>query len=159
MNVIGKYGSWGVLEDMRQETLIDTTTMSNATNFAKHHEPYPDPYLRYLQPNATFSYPLKILHSFDHTTVTVYVVGNSGVLEGAIKNEQFLHIQTPKTADWDIFEAAPVMQFNTSHIAVPCVITFRLRVIENGYNIRSFNVGTSTDQCFHTHSPAVFRRT
>jgi hypothetical protein len=31
-NEIGKYGSWGVLEDMRQETLIDTTTMFNATS-------------------------------------------------------------------------------------------------------------------------------
>ena len=31
-NAIGKYGSWGILEDMRQETLIDTTTMFNASS-------------------------------------------------------------------------------------------------------------------------------
>ena len=29
---IGQYGSWAVLEDMRQETLIDTTKMFNATS-------------------------------------------------------------------------------------------------------------------------------
>jgi hypothetical protein len=35
----------------------------NATNFAEHHEPYPDPYLRYLKQNVTFYYPLKIVQS------------------------------------------------------------------------------------------------
>jgi hypothetical protein len=138
-NEIGRYGSWGLLEDMRQEILIDTTTMFNstspvaqlprpspklkavdqvrqssvefnfgipvpssnvnATNFMDHRVPYPTPDLRYLGPNSTFYYPLRILQSPIQLNLTVYVAGNAGILEGAINNEQFVQVQTPKTAD------------------------------------------------------------
>ncbi len=54
-------------------------------------------------------------------------------------------MQTPKTADWDTFEAAPVMQFNVTQTIVPSLAAFRLRVIESGYNIRSFDVVVATD--------------
>jgi hypothetical protein len=183
-NGIDRYGSWGLLEDMRQEILIDTTKMFNltspvaqlprpspklkavdqvrqssvqlnfgipvpssnvnATNFAEHREPCPDPYLRYLRPNATFFYPLQIHQSPIQINVTVYTGGNSGILEGAVNNEQFIQVETPKTADWGIFQAAPVMQFNITQTLVPSVAAFRLRVIESGYNIRSFDVVLST---------------
>ncbi len=183
-NEISKFGSWGLLEDMRQETLIDTTHMFNstspvaklprpspklkaidqvrqssvqlnfgipvpssnvnATNFAEHRQPYPDPYLRYLGPNATFFYPLKIVQSPIRINVTVYTSGSSGILEGAVNNEQFIQVQTPQTADAGIFQAAPVMQFNITQTLVPSVAAFRLRVIESGYNIRSFDVVLAT---------------
>jgi hypothetical protein len=174
-----------VLEDMRQETLIDTTTMFNATspvaqlprpapklkaldqvrqssielnfgipvpssninatNFAEHSEPYPDPYLRYLRPNETFYYPLKIVQSPIRINITVYTAGGVGILEGGINNEQFIQVQTPKTADWGIFEPAPVMQFNINQRIVPSIATFRMKIIEAGYNIQSFNVVISTN--------------
>jgi hypothetical protein len=181
-NAIGKYGSWGLLEDMRQETLIDTTTMFNttspvaqlprpspklkavdqvrqssvemnfgipipasninATNFVEHREPYPDPYVEYIVANATFYYPLRVLQSPIRINITVYVAGNSGILEGAINNGQFVQVQTPKTADWSIFEAAPVMQFNITQTKVPSIVAFRLKNInsDHTYNIRSFDV-------------------
>jgi hypothetical protein len=178
---ITKYGSWTILEDMRQETLIDTTTMFNttspvarlprpapklkavdeihqlpsielnfgipvpssginATNFAEHHEPFQDPYLRYLSVNETFYYPLKIVQSPIQINITVYTSGDGGILEGGINNEQFIQVQTPKTADWDTFEPAPVMQFNINQRNVPSVAGFRMRVVKTGYNIQSFNV-------------------
>jgi hypothetical protein len=184
---IGRYGSWQLLEDMRQEILIDTTTMFNstspvaklprpspklkaidqvrqnsiemnfgipvpssnvnATNFAEHREPYPDPYLRYLGPNATFYYPLQIHQSPIRINVTVYVGGNSGILEGAINNEQFIQVQTPKTANLTTFQAAPIMQFNISQTIVPSIVTLRLKNIQSGYvySIRSFDVVLSTN--------------
>ena len=184
-NEIGKYGSWGLLEDMRQETLIDTTGMFNttspvaqlprpspklkavdqvrqssvqlnfgfpvpslninATNFAEHRVPYPDPVLKYLGPNATFYYPLQIHQSPIRINVTVYTAGDSGVLEGAINNEQFIQVQTPKTANDTIFAATPVMQFNINQTIVPSVSGFRLRVVQAGYDIRSFDVVIATD--------------
>ena len=178
---IARYGSWGVLEDMRQETLIDTTTMFNATspvarlprpapklkaldeirqmssievtfgipipssnfnatNYADHREPFPDPYLRYLRVNDSFYYPLKIDQSPVRINITVYTSGNVGVLEGGINNEQFVQIQTPKTADEGTFEPAPVMQFNINQRIAPSIAGFRLRVVQPGYNIQSFSV-------------------
>ena len=181
-NSVSKYGSWGLLEDMRQETLIDTTTMFNATspvaqlprpspklkavdqvrqssvemnfgisiptaninatNFAGHSDPYPDPYIRYIAANSTFYYPLKIVQSPIRINITVYVAGVVGILEGAINNEQFIQVQTPKTSDWNTFQAAPVMQFNVSQRKVPSIVTFRLKNINStrAYNIRSFDV-------------------
>jgi hypothetical protein len=72
----------------------------------------------------------------------VYVAGNSGILEGAINNGQFVQVQTPKTADWSIFEVAPVIQFNITQTKVPSIVTFRLKNInsDHTYNIRSFDV-------------------
>lgn len=178
---IGKYGSWGVLEDMRQETLIDTTTMfnasspvarlprpapklkaldevhkmssievtfgipvpsenNNATNFADHRDPYPDPYLENLHVNATFYYPLKIVQSPIRINVIVYTSGDGGILEGGINNQQFVQIQTPKTSDWKTFQPAPAMQFNINQRVAPSVAGFRLRVVQSGFNIQSFNV-------------------
>lgn len=167
---------------MRQETLIDTTTMFNATspvpqlprpspklkavdqvrqssvemnfgiavpasninatNFVEHRELYPDPYIQYIVVNATFYYPLKIVQSPIRINITVYVAGNSGILEDAINNGQFVQVQTPKTADWSIFEATPVMQFNITQTKVPSIVTFRLKNInsDHTYNIRSFDV-------------------
>jgi len=179
-NGIGKYGSWGLLEDMRQETLIDTTTMFNstsrvaqlprpspklkamdevrqssillkfgipipssdvnATNFVAHQVPYPHPDLRNLGPNSTFYYPLQILGSPVQINVTVYVAGSSGILEGGINNEQFVQVQTPKTANTTTFEPAPVMQFSINQPILPCIVTLRLRNIINGYSIRSFDI-------------------
>ncbi len=180
-NEIGRYGSWGVLEDMRQETLIDTTGMFNATspvarlprpapklkaldeihqlasielnfgipvpssgvnatNYVEHREPFTDPYLRYLGVNATFYYPLKITQSPSRINITVYTSGDGGILEGAINNEQFVQVQTPKTADWDTFQPAPVMQFNINQRSVPSLAGFRMRVVQTGYNIQSFNI-------------------
>ena len=76
---IGKFWSWTLVEDMRQETLIDTTTMFNATspvaqlprpssnvnatNFMGHQVPYPNPDLRNFGSNSKIFYPLQILQS------------------------------------------------------------------------------------------------
>ena len=176
----GRYGSWSLLEDMRQETLIDTTTMFNATspvaqlprpspklkamdlirqssikldfgipvpssninatNFMDHQVPYPYPDLRNLGSNSTFFYPLQILQTPVQIKVTVYVAGDSGILEAGINNEQFVQVQTPKTANSTTFEAAPVMQLNITQRTGPSIITLRLRNIINGYSIRSFDV-------------------
>jgi hypothetical protein len=181
-----KSGSWGLMEDMRQETLIDTTTMFNATspvaqlprpspklkvideihqssiplkfgipipssnvnatNFVGHQVPYPNPDLRNLGPNSTFYYPLLILQSPVQINLTVYVGGNSGILESGINNEQFVQVQTPRTANTTTFEAAPVMQFSISQPRVPCIVTLRLKNIINGYSIRSFDIVSSREK-------------
>lgn len=185
-NEITKYGSWGVLEDMRQETLIDTTGMfnatspvaqlprpapklkaidqviqssvefnfgipipssnNNATNFVDHRVPYPDPDVRDISTNATFHYPLQIHQSPIRINITVYVAGNSGVLEGAINNGQFTQIQTPTTANSTTFQAAPSMIFNIDQTIVPSVATFRLKNINSPrtYSIRSFDIAILT---------------
>jgi hypothetical protein len=173
-------GTWNLLEDMRQEILIDTTTMFNATspvaqlprpspklkaidlvrqssiefnfgipipsynfnatNFMNHQVPYPEPDLRNLTSNSTFYYPLQIRQSPIQLNLTVYVAGSSGTLEGAINNDQFVQVKTPQTVNTTTFQAAPVMQFNITQIMIPSIVTFRLRTIQNGYNIRSFDV-------------------
>ena len=116
------------------------STNINATNFACHREPFPDTYLRYLGVNAKFYCPLKIVQSPARINITVYTAGDGGILEGRINNEQFIQIQTPKTADWGTFQPAPVMQFNINQRVVPSVAGFRLRVVQSGYNIQSFNM-------------------
>ena len=181
---VGLTGSWNLLEDMRQETLIDTTKMFNstspvaqlprpppklkaidlfrqssieinfgipvpsynvnATNFMNHSVPYPYPDLRDLSSNSTFYYPLQILQSPIRINITVYVAGNSGILEGGINNEQFIQVQTPKTFNSTTFEVTSVMQFNITQIIVPSIVTLRLRNIENGYSIRSFDLLSSS---------------
>jgi hypothetical protein len=167
---------------MRQETLIDTTTMFNAispvaqlprsapklkgvdqvrqssielnfvipisatninaTNFAEHRKPYPDPDVRNLRENSTLYYPLRVFQSPIRINVTVYVVGDVGLLEGTINSEQFVQVQTPKTANLTTFEAAPVMQFNIMQRSVPSIIALRLQNVKSGYrySIRSFDV-------------------
>jgi hypothetical protein len=173
-------GTWNLLEDMRQETLVDTTMMFNATspvaqlprpapklkaidqvrqssiqldfgipipsyninatNFMNHQIPYPDPYLMNLTVNSTFYYPLQIRQSSIQLNLTIYVAGNSSLLEGAINNNQFVQVKTPQTVNSTTFQAAPVMQFNISQTMIPSIVTFRLRIIQNGYNIRGFDV-------------------
>jgi hypothetical protein len=177
---VSKWGSWELLEDMRQETLIDTTTMFNstspvahlprpspklkaidqvrqssiafdfgipvpsaninATNYMHHFVPIATPDLRYLQPNSTFHYPLQLRQSPVQFNVTVYVAGKSGLLEVGINNEHFAQVQTPQTANTTTFAPTPVMQFNITQSIVPSIITLRLRNIQNGYSIRSFDV-------------------
>jgi hypothetical protein len=173
-------GPWTLLEDMRQETLIDTTKMFNstspvaqlprpapklkaidqvsqssidfnfgipipslnfnATHYMHHHVPDPNPDLRHLQPNSTFYYPLQIRQAPIQINITVYVGGKSGLLEGAINNEQFVQVQTPETANTTTFQAAPSMLFNLTQITIPSIVAFRIRNIQIGYSICSFDV-------------------
>jgi len=72
--------------------------------------------------------------------VTVYVSDGSGILEGGINNEQFLTVETPKTVNLTTFQPAPVMQFIINQTIVPSLVGFRLKVIKDGYNIRSFDL-------------------
>ena len=177
-------GTWNLLEDMRQEILIDTTTMFNstspvaqlprpppklkaidqfrqssvefnfgisvpsyninATNFMNHRVPYPDPYLQNLTSNSTFYYPLKILHSPIQINLTVYVAGNAGLLEAAINNEQFVQVRTPQTANMSTFEATPMIQLNINQTILPSIVTLRLKNLQNGFSIRSFDILSTT---------------
>jgi hypothetical protein len=183
---INRWGSWSLLEDMRQEILIDTTTMFNATSpvaqlprpspklkaidqvrqstvefnfgipipssnvnathYMRHYVPDPHPDLRFLEPNSTFYYPIQIRQSPIQINITVYVGGNSGLLEGGISNEQFVEVLTPKTTNRTTFEAAPSMLFNISQAIVPSIVAFRIRNIQAGYSIRSFDVAFSTNK-------------
>lgn len=172
---------YNLLEDMRQEILVDTTHMFNstsavaqlprpspklkaidevrgrtsiqlnfgipipsynfnATNFMRHNDPYPDPDLRNLTSNSTFYYPLKIVESPIQINVTVYVAGNSSTLELSLNNEQFTQVQTPLTGNTTIFQPTPTVQFDIKQSIVPSIVTFRLRNIQSGYSIRSFDV-------------------
>ena len=175
-----RWGSWGLLEDMRQEILVDTTSMFNksspvallprpspklkaidlirqseielnfgfeipatrinATNSMHHFQPYPTPDLRYIPPNSTFYYPFKITKSPVKINVTVYTAGVSDLLEGAINNQQFVTMQTPKTLNRTTFAAAPTMQFDINQTKLPSLVTFRLRNLQTGYSISSFDV-------------------
>jgi len=112
----------------------------NATNYMHHFVPFPTPDLRYLQPNSTFYYPLKILQSPIQINVTVYVGGNSSILEVSVNNEQFTQVQTPSTGNTTIFQPTPTIQFNIKQSMVPSIVTLRLKNIQTGYSIRSFDV-------------------
>ena len=185
---IGQYGSWSLLEDMRQETLIDTTTMFNvtspvaqlprpspklkavdefrqssvefnfgipiptlninATNFMGHKDPYPYSDLKIIAANDTFYYPLKIVESCVQINVTIYVGGQSNLLQVGINNEQFIEIQTPQTANMTTFEPTSVMQFTINQTIVPSIATLRLKNTGKSYvyAIRSFDVVLSTNK-------------
>jgi hypothetical protein len=183
---ISQYGSWSVLEDMRQETLIDTTSMFNATspvaqlprpapklkaidqirqssielnfgipipsknynatNYMGHQVPYPWPDISHVGANNTFYYPLKIVESPMRINITIYTSGNTGILEGALNNEQFTQVLTPNTSNHSIFQPAPVMQFNINQTILPSIVAFRLKNTQNGYNIRSIDFVSSTTQ-------------
>jgi hypothetical protein len=174
------YGDWGLLEDMRQETLIDTTKMFNstspvaqlprpsrklkaidiirqssieltfgiplpsynfnATNFMNHSVPFPFPDLRNLESNSTFYYPLQIFQSPIQLNLTVYVAGKASLLEASINNEQFIQVKTPQTANTTVYEPTPTIQFHINQTIVPSIVALRLRNIQNGYSIRSFDV-------------------
>jgi hypothetical protein len=179
-----QYGAWGLLEDMRQETIIDTTKMFNstspvarlprpspklkaidiiressieltfgisipsynvnATNFMNHPVPYRYPDLRNLSVNSTFYYPLQIFQSPIKLNLTVYVAGNSSLLEAAINNDQFIQVQAPQTPNTTTFEATPTMQFHINQTILPSIVTLRLKNIERGYSIRSFDIILTT---------------
>ncbi len=49
-----------------------------------------DPYFRNLGPNSTFFYPLQILQSSMQINLSVYVAGNSGILEASTDNNKFI---------------------------------------------------------------------
>ncbi|CAF1643200.1 unnamed protein product, partial [Adineta ricciae] len=66
--------------------------------------------------------------------------GNSGILEASINNQQFIQIQTPKTVNTTVFQATPLIQFNFNQTSVPSLAVLRLKIIENGYSIRSFDI-------------------
>jgi len=176
---INHFGSWALLEDMSQETLIDITKMFNSTSpvaqlprpapklkaidlvrqssvefnfgipvptmnfsaihYTNHYVPDSRTDLRYLPPNSTFYYPIQILQSPVQLSITVYVAGKSGLLEGGINNQQFVQVQTPQTANITTFQAAPGMVFNLTQIPIPSMVAFRIRNIQNGYSIRSFD--------------------
>jgi hypothetical protein len=109
-----------------------------------HSVPYPDPDLRNLQANSTFFYPLQIRQSPIQLNLTVYVSGESGMLEAGINNANFVQVNTPSTPNMTIFEPAPVIQFNINQTTIPSVVTLRLRNIVNGYSIRSFDIIPTT---------------
>jgi hypothetical protein len=181
-----KYGSWNLLEDMRQETLIDTTHMFNstspvarlprpspklkaqdqvrqstielnfgipiptknfnATNFMDHQVPYPWPDISHIGANNTFYYPLRIVQSPMRINVTVYTGGYGGTLEGAINNEQFVQVETVNTGNYSVYQPAPVMQFNINQTVVPSIVAFRIKNIQNGYNIHSLDFVPATSE-------------
>lgn len=169
--------SWSLLDDLRQETIIDTTHLFNATskvsqlprpapkmvaidqvcqssvefnfgipiptknfnatNFMGHPIPYPNSDLRNLSANSTFFYPIQMHQSSIQLKITVYVSGQSGLLEGGINNKQFVQVRTSESST---FQPASPMIFNLTQSIVPSLITFRIRNIEASYSIRSFDV-------------------
>ena len=171
---------YNLFEDMRQETLIDTTHMYNststvaqlprpsprlkaidefrrssvqmnfgiripifnfnATNYMHHNDPYPDPDLRNLTVNSTFYYPLFIQTTSTQINVTVYVAGNASLLELGLNNDQFTQVNTPDTGNTTIFQPAPSVRFNLKLSSVPFIATLRLKTVQNGYSIRSFDI-------------------
>jgi hypothetical protein len=116
----------------------------NATNYMNHSVPYPFPDLRNLELNSTFYYPLQIFRLPIKLNLTVYVGGNSSVLEASINNDQFIQVVTPQTANPTTFEAAPTIQFNINQTIVPAIVALRLKNIENGYSIRDFDIVATT---------------
>ena len=178
-----QYGSYTLLEDMRQETRIDTTKMFNktspvaklprpspklkavdiicdtpdssitltfgislpannfnATNYMNHPNYLPHPDLRNLTVNSTFFYPIQIFQSPIKLNLTVYVAGNASLLEAAINNDQFTRVETPQTFNTTTFQPTPIIQFNIKQTKVPSIVTLRLKTIETGYSIRSFDL-------------------
>ena len=112
----------------------------NATNYMYHPVPYRFPDLRNLTTNSTFHYPLQIFQSPIRLNVTVYVAGNASLLELAINNDQFTQVPTPQTTNTTTFEPTPTVQFYINQTILPSIVTLRLRNIQNGYSIASFDV-------------------
>jgi len=93
---------------------------------------------------SNYSHPLQILQSSMQINITVYVAGNSGLLEASIDNANFIQVQTPSTGNMTLFQPAPTFQFNINPTVVPSIVTLRLRNIRNGYSILSFDVISTT---------------
>jgi hypothetical protein len=108
-----------------------------------HPTPYHYPDLRNLSVNSTFYYPLQIFQSPIKLNLTVYVAENSSTLEASINNDQFVQVKTPETGNTTILEATPTIQFNINQTILPSIVILRLKNIENGYSIRSFDVVTT----------------
>ena len=81
-----------------------------------------------------------ITQSFMQINLTVYVAGNSGILEASINNANFIQVRTPSTGNMTVFQPAPPFQFNINPTIVPSIVTLRLKNIINGYSILSFDV-------------------
>ena len=178
-----QYGSYTLLEDMRQETRIDTTKMFgptspvaklprpapklkamdiicdtpaseinltfgiplpaynfNATNYMGHPTTLHYPDLRNLTANSTFFYPIQIFQSPIKLNLTVYVAGNASLLEAAISNSQFTQVETPQTLNTTTFQPTPTIQFNINQGKLPSIVTLRLRNLQAGFSIRSFDL-------------------
>jgi hypothetical protein len=112
----------------------------NATNYMNHPATLPHPDLRNLTVNATFFYPIQIFQSPIKLNLTVYVAGNASLLEAAISNGQFTQIQTPQTLNTTTFQPTPTIQFNINQAKIPSIVTLRLRNIQSGLSIRSFDL-------------------
>ena len=115
----------------------------NATNYMNHPVTFPFPDLRNLTANSTFYYPLQIFQSPVQLNLTVYVAGNASLLEVSINNGQFIQVRTPQTANTTTFAPTPTIQFYINQTMLPSVIALRLKNIETGYSISSFDVVTS----------------
>ncbi len=72
------------------------------------------------------------------------MAGNASVLEAAINNDQFTQVQTPQTANATTFAAAPTIQFHINQTIFPSIVTLRLKNIQSGYSIRSFDIVPTT---------------
>jgi hypothetical protein len=118
----------------------------NATNFMDHQVPYPWPDISHIGANNTFYYPLRIVQSPMRINVTVYTGGYGGILEGAINNEQFVQVETVNTGNYSVYQPAPVMQFNINQTVVPSIVAFRIKNIQNGYNIHSLDFVPATSE-------------
>ena len=175
-----QFGSFTLLEDMRQETIVDTTKMFNstspvaklprpspklkaidqilqnsinltfgiplpsynvnATNYMNHPVPYKYPDLRNLTTNSTFYYPIQIFQSPIQINLTVYVAGNASLLEASINNDQFIQVATPQTVNTTTFEPTSTIQFRINQTILPSIVALRLKNIQNGYSIGTFDV-------------------
>jgi hypothetical protein len=112
----------------------------SAINYMRHYIPDPYPDIRYPQPNSTYYYPLLVRQSQIKINITVYVGGKPGLLGGAINNQQFVQVETPKTENRTTYQPAPTMQFYIPQTTLPSIIVFRLKSIDATYSIRSFDV-------------------
>jgi len=133
--------------DQIRETSINLTfgipipsSNFNATNYMNHPQSFHYPDLRNLTINSTFYYPIQIFESPIQLNITVYTAGNSGLLEGAINNAQFTVIETVRTENTTIFAPAPIMQFQINQTKIPSIVTFRIKNMDQGYSISSFDI-------------------
>lgn len=72
--------------------------------------------------------------------MTVYVAGNASLLEASINNDQFIQIATPQTANTTTFEPTSTIQCHINQTILPSIVALRLKTIQNGYSIISFDV-------------------
>ena len=112
----------------------------NATNYMNHPTAVHYPDLRNLTANSTFFYPIQIFQSLIKINLTVYAAGNASLLEAAISNSQFTQVETPQTLNTTTFQPTPTIQFNINQGKLPSIVTLRLRNLQAGFSIRSFDL-------------------